>query len=92
MKDKINTIIFLGFIFTFSILHILLPDYEISNTERRKLSTFPKFTLTSEYITESELSTSLNITGTITPGKCSFKTESFNKEGNINSSVILSGS
>ena len=54
MKDKINTIIFLGFIFTFSILHIVLPDNEISNTERRKLSTFPEFELSSSYIEEIE--------------------------------------
>ncbi len=54
MKDKINTILFLGFIFTFSILHIILPDNEISNTERRKLSTFPEFELSSSYIEEVE--------------------------------------
>lgn len=50
MKDKITTFLFLGFIFTFGILHILIPDNEISNTERRKLSTFPKFELSSSYI------------------------------------------
>ena len=49
MKDKITTFLFLGFIYIFGILHILLPDNEISNTERRKLSIFPEFTLTSEY-------------------------------------------
>ena len=49
MKDKITTILFLIIIFGFGITHILLPDSEISNTERRKLSIFPKFTLTSEY-------------------------------------------
>ena len=49
MKDKITTILFLIVIFGFGIFHILLPDNEISNTERRKLSTFPEFTLTSEY-------------------------------------------
>lgn len=54
MKDKINTILFLGFIFTFSILHIILPDNEISNTERRKLSTFPEFELSSNYIEDIE--------------------------------------
>ena len=54
MKDKINTIIFLGFISIFSILHILLPDNEISNTERRKLSRFPEFELSSSYIEEIE--------------------------------------
>ena len=49
MKDKITTILFLIVIFGFGIFHIILPDNEISNTERRKLSTFPEFTLTSEY-------------------------------------------
>lgn len=51
MKDKIITFSFLGFIFIFSILHILIPDQEISKTERRKLSTFPDFEFNSEYIT-----------------------------------------
>jgi len=49
MKDKITTFLFLGFIYIFGILHIFLPDNEISNTERRKLSIFPEFTFTSEY-------------------------------------------
>ena len=49
MKDKITTILFLIIIFGFGIFHIILPDNEISNTERRKLATFPEFTLTSEY-------------------------------------------
>ena len=49
MKDKITTIFFLIVIFGFGIFHIILPDNEISNTERRKLATFPEFTLTSEY-------------------------------------------
>lgn len=50
MKDKITTIIFLVFIYTFSILGIVLKDEEISSSERRKLSSFPKIELTSEYI------------------------------------------
>ena len=54
MKDKINALLFLGFIFTFSILHIVLPDNEISNTERRKLNTFPEFELSSSYIEDIE--------------------------------------
>ena len=54
MKDKINTFIFVGFIFIFSILHIILPDNEISNTERRKLSTFPEIELSSGYIEDIE--------------------------------------
>ena len=52
MKDKIITISFLSFITIFSLLHIVLKDETISSTERRKLSTFPKFSLTSKYITK----------------------------------------
>lgn len=54
MKDKINTILFLVFILSFSILHIILADNEISNTERRKLSKFPEFQLTSSYSEDIE--------------------------------------
>ena len=50
MKNKIMTIIFIVYIFTFSILGIILKDKEISETERRKLSSFPQFTLNSEYV------------------------------------------
>ena len=50
MKNKIITFIFIIYIFTFSILGIILKDKEISTTERRKLTTFPEFTLNSEYI------------------------------------------
>ena len=49
MKDKITTFLFLIIIFGFGIFHIALPDNEISSTERRKLSSFPKFELTSKY-------------------------------------------
>jgi len=52
MKDKIITFLFLGFIFIFSVLHILIPDLEISKTERRKLELFPVFQFNSEYITK----------------------------------------
>ena len=50
MKNKIITFIFIIYIFTFSILGIILKDKEISTTERRKLTIFPEFTLNSEYI------------------------------------------
>lgn len=50
MKNKIITFIFIIYIFTFSILGIILKDKDISITERRKLQTFPEFTLNSEYI------------------------------------------
>ena len=50
MKQKIITFIFIIYIFTFSILGIIIKDKEISFTERRKLTTIPEFKLTSEYI------------------------------------------
>ena len=50
MKNKIITFIFIIYILTFSILGIIFKDKEISFQERRKLETFPKFTLTSEYV------------------------------------------
>lgn len=52
MKDKIIVFTFLSFITIFSISHLVLKDDIVSNTERRKLKTFPKFSLTSDYITE----------------------------------------
>jgi len=52
MKNKIITITFLIYITTFAILGIILKDKEISTSERRKLETFPKFTLNSEYVTK----------------------------------------
>ena len=52
MKDKITTILFIIYISFFSILHIALKDETISETERRKLATFPNFNLNSEYITK----------------------------------------
>ena len=38
MKDKIIVFLFIGYICIFSLLHIILPDKEISTSERRKLS------------------------------------------------------
>ena len=52
MKDKIITFTFIGYILIFSILHIIIPDNEISTTERRKLAKFPQIELTNEYITK----------------------------------------
>lgn len=52
MKNKIITYLFIIYIFIFSILGIIIKDKEISETERRKLSTFPKYTLNSEYVTK----------------------------------------
>ena len=50
MKNKITVLIFIIYITTFSILGIILKDKEISITERRKLSSFPEYTLDSEYV------------------------------------------
>lgn len=52
MKNKVITIIFIIYIFTFSILGIIINDKEISISERRKLETFPEFTVNSEYVTK----------------------------------------
>ena len=52
MKNKIITIIFIIYITAFSILGIIIKDKDISISERRKLSTFPEFTLKNEYITK----------------------------------------
>ena len=52
MKNKIITILFIIYILTFSILGIIIKDNEISSTERRKLSTFPEYTLSNEYVTK----------------------------------------
>ncbi|MBQ3020866.1 MAG: hypothetical protein IJD92_01420 [Bacilli bacterium] len=52
MKDKIITYIFVGYILIFSILGIIIPDKEISINERRKLSIFPQFKISNEYITK----------------------------------------
>jgi len=52
MKDKIITIIFLIYVISFSILHVFIKDLSFSTSERRKLSSFPKFELTNEYVTK----------------------------------------
>ena len=52
MKNKILTFMFIIYIFTFSILGIILKDKDISESERRKLSTLPEFTFSSEYVTK----------------------------------------
>lgn len=51
MKDKITIILFIGIISIFSLGSIIKKDEKISIIERRKLQTFPSFTLTNEYIT-----------------------------------------
>ena len=52
MKDKIIVCLFMFYIVIFMSLHISFKDKEISETERRKLSTFPKIELTNKYITK----------------------------------------
>jgi len=52
MKNKITVFLFIGYIFSFAIFHILLKDNDISNSERRKLKEFPAFEFTSEYISD----------------------------------------
>lgn len=51
MKDKILVILFCVFIFTMGIGGVLLPDEEISKSERRNLADFPKFQFSSSWIT-----------------------------------------
>ena len=50
MKDKIITISFLIFIITFSLLGIIYKDNDISYSERRELSKFPKYNFNNDYI------------------------------------------
>ena len=52
MKNKILVIIFIIYISVFSILGVLVPDKEISSSERRKLKSFPEFEFDSEWISE----------------------------------------
>ena len=48
MKNKIMTFVFLIFIFSFTILGIIVKDKDISSSERRKLASFPEFELNSD--------------------------------------------
>jgi len=52
MKNKITTFLFVIYIITFSVLGIIFKDDIISYSERRKLTTFPEFTFTNEYVTK----------------------------------------
>lgn len=54
MKNKIITIIFMTYLIIFGTLHIVLKDNDISIAERRKLTKYPEFSLSSEYITKVE--------------------------------------
>lgn len=50
MKNKILGSIFIIFISSVGLINILMPDKEISTSERRKLATFPEFSLSNEWI------------------------------------------
>lgn len=50
MKNKILTLIFICFIGLFMVLNIVIPDNDISKTERRKLNRFPSFKFDSSWI------------------------------------------
>ena len=47
MKNKIMVILFLVIIYGFFFLNIIVPDKDVSNSERRKLEKFPKITIDS---------------------------------------------
>lgn len=52
MKNKIIVFLFVGYLGIFSILGIIFSDKDISVSERRKSSSFPKVEFSNEYITE----------------------------------------
>jgi len=52
MSNKILIIIFICYISIFSLLGIIIPDKDISNSERRKLNVFPEFEFSSKWINE----------------------------------------
>lgn len=52
MKDRILITLFCGFIFTLSFLGLVIPDEEVSKSERRTLANFPEFVLSSSWITD----------------------------------------
>lgn len=52
MKNKIITFTFIIYLLSLAVLHIIIPDKEISITERRELKELPNFTFTSEYINQ----------------------------------------
>ena len=52
MKDKLTVLLFIITLYIFGILGILLPDKEISFSERRKLKTLPKYEIENTYVTK----------------------------------------
>ena len=48
MKNKILVIIFVFYIGMFALLSLIIPDKEISNSERRKLKSFPEYEFDSD--------------------------------------------
>lgn len=54
MKNKITTFMFIVYLVLLAVLHIAFEDNTISSTERRELTKFPSFELSSTYITKVE--------------------------------------
>lgn len=54
MKDKFFCILFIAYIFIFSIAGIIIKDEKISIYERRKLSSFPQYKMESDYVNKVE--------------------------------------
>lgn len=54
MKEKIIVYLFIVYLFFFSFLGMIIKDKEISLTERRKLETFPSFSVSSDYLKKVE--------------------------------------
>ena len=54
MKEKIIVCLFISYLFLFSFLGIFMQDKEISFSERRKLETFPSFSISSDYLKKVE--------------------------------------
>lgn len=47
MKEKINSVLFVGFLFAFFILSLIIPDTYISSQERRKMAQAPSLSASS---------------------------------------------
>lgn len=54
MRNKICSILFVSFLVIFSLINIIVPDKDISLSERRKLRSFPELKLSNEYISSLE--------------------------------------
>lgn len=54
MKNKILSLVFIIYVFTFALLGVLFKDEKISLSERRTLSSFPEYKMDGEYVTKLE--------------------------------------